>query len=312
MEALTAVRWARRLAARESSAPDHSHGRSRDYRGRHVRHLCDRRRLRRAPDPGSRGRGRASAAQGRRRGVAARRLRAAIGALSRVAAPSVADHPSGGPENGLAGPPRVFLRPRPTFSLAARHNQCRTDSACRTDFGGGKSVGPPWRARRSHFSRVRASSLFGTGAAHTGARPSEPPGQPPRLRTLHALETNRRLARRGFSGRSVGPAEPVGPAPRPAELQPSVRAGRASLGRPPLGKEGAASLLGSSRLGRHRSPWRPRPRWGAGRGHLKIRASEPTTRAHRPSPSHAAPGGRLAREGPTGSVVRAGSPRFRP
>src|SRR3954471_13281813 len=85
-------------------------------------------------------------------------------------------------EPSRTGPDRAatkVLRPRPTFPLAARHNQCRTDSACRTDFGGGKSVVPPWRARRSHFSRVRASSLFGTaGVARTGARPTEPPGQP--------------------------------------------------------------------------------------------------------------------------------------
>jgi hypothetical protein len=40
--------------------------------------------------------------------------------------------------------------------------------------GGKKSVGPPWRARRFHSSRVRATSLFGRRAslAPTRARPN--------------------------------------------------------------------------------------------------------------------------------------------
>jgi hypothetical protein len=90
--------------------------------------------------------------------------------VSRVA-PSPAPDLCRGARSGRGEAATKFVRSRPTFSLAARHNQCRTDSACRTDFGGGKSVGPPWRARRSHFLAFARGSLFGTaGAARTGAR----------------------------------------------------------------------------------------------------------------------------------------------
>jgi hypothetical protein len=55
-------------------------------------------------------------------------------------------------------------RPGPTFSLAARHNQCRTDFGVPIRMSvGGKAVGPPWRARRSHICRVLASSYRGSG-----------------------------------------------------------------------------------------------------------------------------------------------------
>jgi hypothetical protein len=65
-------------------------------------------------------------------------------------------------------------RPRPTFSLAPRHNECRRVFGCRTDFGRGegRSVGPPWRARRSHpFSRFARGSRFGNARRRSHRRP---------------------------------------------------------------------------------------------------------------------------------------------
>jgi hypothetical protein len=198
------------------------------------------------------------------------------------------------------------LRPRPTFSRAARHNPVPNGFGVPNGFRRGKSVGPPWRARRSHFFRVRESSLFGgtAGAARFGARPTEPPGQPPRLRTLqHPDESS--LRRPGILrslGRSVqqGPSGPARGGPR------AEQAGRSPLGRPLLWGEGPPRWSGARRADRR--GW-PRPRWGAGRGRSRFgRPSRPRGHTgHRLHPPRRV--GAVAREGPTGSVVRARPPR---
>jgi hypothetical protein len=87
--------------------------------------------------------------------------------------------------------------------------------------------------------------------------------------------------------------------------QPDCRAPGDTAGRPLT----VFRVLRSRARKRRRSPWWAPAKLGGGPGPLKIRAPEPITSAHRPSPSHAAPGGRLAREEPTGSIVRAGPPR---
>ena len=92
-------------------------------------------------------------------------------------APRPRTPPSGG-ACARTGDHRCFLRARPTFSLAARHNQCRTEirRAERISAGGSR-----WDRRGGHGGPIflafaRARSLFGTaGAARTGARPTEPP-----------------------------------------------------------------------------------------------------------------------------------------
>ncbi len=158
----------------------------------------------------------------------------------RVAASHAADLIRGAPGSARRARHKLPLRPRPTFSLAARHNQCRTDSACRTDFGGGKSVGPPWRARRSHFSRVSRELALQGGRraplAPAHARP-KPLGQPTRVHEQFQQPDESSLRRPGIL-RSLGRSSTVRLAQRPADHVPS-QAGCSPLRRPLLRGEGS-------------------------------------------------------------------------
>lgn len=147
-----------------------------------------------------------------------------------------------------------------------------------------------WHAPGTNVCAAFPATSGAPGRRRSHRPPLDRTGRPAAVstNTLHALQTNRRLARRAFSGRSVGPTQPVGAAPPPAEPQPSARQGRASLGRPLWGRRGrfAVGL---------KSIW-PTPitvvapaSLGGGPGRLKIRALQRTTRAHRPSPALDAP-----------------------
>src|SRR3954447_3153382 len=78
------------------------------------------------------------------------------------------------------------------------------------DFGGGEAVGPPGRARRSHFSLSGELALSGrTGAARAGAAGRT--ARPVAASTNHLTEADESSLRwpRGPSARSLGPAGSV-------------------------------------------------------------------------------------------------------
>jgi hypothetical protein len=144
---------------------------------------------------------------------------------------------------------------------------------------------------------------------------------PSRTRSFRKVASR---ARRRASHRGEGDNSPATAGHRGDITRPRTR--------PRVGRTGAAGVRPPSRLSRARGHGGPSSysvqsfalksaqappisvvapaKLGGGPGPLKIRAPEPIASAHRPSPSHAVPGGRLAREEPTGSVARAGPPRI--
>lgn len=103
------------------------------------------------------------------------------------------------------------------------------------------------------------------GAARTGPRSTEPAGQPPCLRT-HFTRSRRIDGWHGGHSPVARSVQHSRLAQRPRRRSRNRAQGKDARPWGGLsGEGGAASPLGSSRFGRHRSRWWLRLRWGAGR-----------------------------------------------
>src|SRR3954447_5825188 len=107
------------------------------------------------------------------------------------------------------------------------------------DFGGGEAVGPPGRARRSHFSLSGELALSGrTGAARAGAAGRT--ARPVAASTNHLTEADESSLHwpRGPSARALARSSWVRPVQREADQVPSKH-DAVPLGGPLLRREGS-------------------------------------------------------------------------